>query len=201
MQVHSCLSAGIAVGLGKFKLSSVQKSCNKVLENRDVSTGYSSGLHQHYTEVSGGNGWPGEFSLTHNDSSGYMTWLASLKDHPDVVSYSLRPIYQLMSSETQKAGMKATIEKYLKDNAVKISPKEPQCGVSTKLASNCCPMHASRGTLAVTIVRAWNLKGDPVGKTERWIHKKVKDSELTLIDKQKLCISSASSSLFLLQLC
>lgn len=175
MQVHSCLSKGIAVGLGQFKLSSVQESCNKVLQNQDVSTSHSSGLHQHYTEISGGNGWHGEFSLTVNDSSGYLTWLDSLKDLPDVVSYSLRPIYQLMSSETQQAGMKATIENYLKDNAVKISPREPQCGVSANMASNCCPMHASRGTLEVTIVRAWDLKGDLTGNTDRLIHKKVTD--------------------------
>ncbi|XP_017285376.1 perforin-1-like [Kryptolebias marmoratus] len=168
--VHSCLSMGVAVGLGKMKLSSVQKSCNNILENRVVSTGYSSGFHQHYTEVSGGNRWSGEFSITRNDSLGYMTWLNSLKDRPDIVSYSLWPIYQLMPSETQKAGMKVAIEKYLEVNAVKVSPREPQCGVYTpNLASNCCPMHASRGTLAVTIVRAWDLKGDLVGNTDSYV--------------------------------
>ncbi|MEQ2229154.1 hypothetical protein ILYODFUR_016007, partial [Ilyodon furcidens] len=167
--VHSCLSKGFAVGLGKLKLSSIQKSCSSVLQNQDSSTGYISGLHQHYTELSGGNGWLGEFSISQNDSMGYIYWLRSLKDDPDVVSYSLRPISQLMPSMFQKAGMKAAIEQYLEDSAVKTSPKEPYCGGYTpNLAPNCCPLQASRGTLSVTIVRAWNLKGDPVGNTESY---------------------------------
>ncbi|XP_016531812.1 perforin-1-like [Poecilia formosa] len=125
-EIHNCLSMGVAVGLGKVKLSSVPKSCKSVLQNKDFATGYRSGLHRHFTKVSGGNGWLGKFSISQNDSIGYMNWLKSLKEHPDVVSYSLRPLYELAPSMLQKAGMKAAIEKYLEDNAVKKSPKEPQ---------------------------------------------------------------------------
>ncbi|XP_016533252.1 perforin-1-like [Poecilia formosa] len=165
--IHTCLSMGVAVGLGKMKLSRVKKSCSSVLKNQDVATGYSSGLHQHFTEVSGGNGWLGEFSISQNDSMGFMNWLKSLKKHPDVVSHSLRPLYQLVPNMLQKAAVKAAIEQYLKDNAVKKSPHEPHCvGKTPNVASNCCPLHASRGTLAVTIVRGWNLKGDLVAQTD-----------------------------------
>uniref|UniRef100_A0A3Q1G3P6 MACPF domain-containing protein n=1 Tax=Acanthochromis polyacanthus TaxID=80966 RepID=A0A3Q1G3P6_9TELE len=163
-RVHSCLSLGVSVGLGKLKLSDVRGSCHKVIQNNDVATSYSSGLHQHYTEVSGGDGWVGEFALTRDDSGRYMTWLNSLKDHPDVVSYSLRPLYELLDNETQRAGMKADIEKYLEDNA----EDKHSLALYSILAKH-CPPKTWRGSLAVTIIQAWDLYGDYAGPTDSFV--------------------------------
>ncbi|XP_030590103.1 perforin-1-like [Archocentrus centrarchus] len=161
-EVHSCLSNGVSVGLGKVRLSNTQSSCRKVLQNQDVSSIFS--LHQHYTEVVGGNGWLGDFLLTQNDSLGFVNWLHSVKNRPDIVSYSLRPMYELMPTDNQKTGMKAAIEQYLEDSTIANSQREKQCWPNTpNLDSNCCPQQVGKGTLTVTMIRAWGLAGDYFG--------------------------------------
>ncbi|XP_067449728.1 perforin-1-like [Thunnus thynnus] len=167
-QVHNCLSLGVSVGLGmKVKSSANLRFCTRILQKQAVSSSYSSDLNKHYTEVVGGTGWGGEFSLIRKDSLGYQNWRKTLKDHPDVVQYSLRPMYELVPYWTKRTGLKAATEQYLKDNGIRNSDRQPYCGNhSPNLDYNCCPKQAWRGTLVVTIVRAWRLKGDFWGKTE-----------------------------------
>ncbi|XP_042265100.1 perforin-1-like [Thunnus maccoyii] len=167
-QVHNCLSLGVSVGLGmKVKSSANLRFCTRILQKQAVSSSYSSDLNKHYTEVVGGTGWGGEFSLIRKDSLGYQNWRKTLKDHPDVVQYSLRPMYELVPYWTKRTGLKAATEQYLKENGIRNSDRQPYCGNHyPNLDYNCCPKQAWRGTLVVTIVRAWRLKGDFWGKTE-----------------------------------
>ncbi|KAM4603873.1 perforin-1-like [Polymixia lowei] len=160
-EVESCLSMGVSVGLGKLKFPFYLSNCKKVLENRGVSTYYSSGHFQHYTEVVGGSDWDGFISITH-ESQGYQDWLKTLKDHPDVTRYSLRPMYILVEDLKRRAGLKNATEQYLRDSAISNLARETHC-------SSCCPTKAWRGTLEVTIIRASRLKGDYFDETDAYV--------------------------------
>ncbi|CAJ1054051.1 perforin-1-like [Xyrichtys novacula] len=169
-ETHLCLSGGINVGLGVSKGGVLQKICDKVLQNQNDFASTNTSVHEHYTEVVGGKGWTGEFSLTHNDSLGYRKWRETLKDHPGVVRYSLRPLYTLLPEGAQRNGLKGATENYLAMNGIRAEPESPECGSShPNLDNNCCPLKASRGTLVVTIVRAWNLYGDIWGTTDGYV--------------------------------
>ncbi|XP_050926218.1 perforin-1-like [Lates calcarifer] len=167
LKVTNCLSEGLSVSLGKRE-SPNDGSCSNVLQNKDVKTLYDFGLHRHHTEVTGGTGWMGEFSLTRDASHSYNTWLETLKDQPDIVEYYLRPVYELVPNGIQRIGMKTAIEQYLKENTVKTSPSEQVCGSSSpNLAPNCCPKEPKKGTLVVTHIQAWDLYGDDWSTTDR----------------------------------
>lgn len=166
-QVHDCLSLGVKVGLGNVNLGPSFNLCASVLNNQGVSVMYASGLHGHYSEVVGGRGWTGEFSLTRNDSLGYQNWLKTLIDQPDVVCYSLRPLYDLVQTSARNKGLKAAIEQYLKDNSISRSNTQSYCSSSgPNLDSNCCPKEIQKGTLRITMIQASGLKGDFWDKTD-----------------------------------
>ncbi|XP_071360573.1 perforin-1-like isoform X4 [Trachinotus anak] len=166
VKINKCLSMGIKVGLGKSNLFSLSRPCTDFLQNRDVATSYKSGLHQHHIEVIGGRDWVGEFALDRNDSLGYLNWLTTLKDHPDVVEYFLIPLNELATTRPQ---LKQAIEDYIKDKGVMRSNGQTSCrsGIPN-LDSNCCPQQAWKGTLEVTIIRAWGLSGEYFGTTEAY---------------------------------
>ncbi|XP_056224987.1 perforin-1-like [Seriola aureovittata] len=166
LEMNECLSMGISVGLGKISLSSLSKSCREFLQNRDVTTSYRSGLHQHHTEVIGGRGWVGEFAIDRNDSLGYLNWMKTLKDHPDVVEYFLIPLHELAPKRPQ---LKQAIEDYIKDNGVRRPNSQMSCGSGIpNLDSQCCPQQAWRGTLVVTNIQGWGLCGDFFSTTEAY---------------------------------
>ncbi|KAM9857510.1 perforin-1-like [Aulostomus maculatus] len=168
-QLHFCLSVGHSVGLGFTTMTPKQQYCSSVLQNQDISESFNSGLHQHYTDVVGGTGWNGEFSINSEDSAGFRNWLETIKTNPDVVRYLIKPLCDLMPSDSKKAAMKTAIEAYLKSKAVPDTADNVKCSVNnTNIDSNCCPKKASRGALTVEIIRGWKLKGDIWDTTEAY---------------------------------
>uniref|UniRef100_A0A673ZR65 Uncharacterized protein n=1 Tax=Salmo trutta TaxID=8032 RepID=A0A673ZR65_SALTR len=159
-QVESYLSAGFKVSLDISVSSSVQ-GCSNVLDNRDSKTSYSSSFLSHHTKVVGGSGWPGELSLNRNDSVRFHSWMRTLKNIPDIIYYSLRPLHLLIPNTVVQKGGKEAVQDYLKENALPKSTGELSCGDRySRRDSNCCLRKVSQGRLVVTVVRAWGLWGD-----------------------------------------
>ncbi|XP_076004343.1 perforin-1-like [Genypterus blacodes] len=170
-RVYSCLALGLSVGLGTSTMSTRSRgTCAKVFRNRDYATSYRYGLYQHLTEVVGGRGWSGTFSLTRKDNRGYQNWLKTLKDYPGIVRYSLRPMFMLVPNVSQRSGLRSATLQYLKDTALPRTANKQSCRSSNPYhASRCCPRRAWSGKLVVTVVRAWRLKGDLFGATEGYV--------------------------------
>ncbi|KAJ8395583.1 hypothetical protein AAFF_G00030640 [Aldrovandia affinis] len=137
-KVKDCVNTGLSVGLGFLEASVTTNQCKSLLENHDSQTGSQLSYLNHITEVLGGHKWLGEVSLSKNDSLAFRSWLTSLKDVPDIMSYSLYSLHEL-------------------------------CLGQPNLSSECCPLQPMRGRLRVTVIKAWGLDGDPVGKTDPYV--------------------------------
>ncbi|XP_062382879.1 perforin-1-like [Sardina pilchardus] len=168
-KVKNCLSAGLSVGLGLLNGSS--SSCSQIINNQDSAAGYSVGFLDHRTDVSGGNGWLGQFSMTRNDSAGFHSWLQSLKTNPDLVSYSLLPLHELVADTDVKQNLRNEIRKYLLAHALRktATTTMPTCSARPNVSPDCCPQRIARGRLVVTVLRARRLKGDRWGRTEGYV--------------------------------
>ncbi|XP_068445511.1 perforin-1-like [Clinocottus analis] len=154
-QVHYCMRLGFSVGLG-YSSSDQMKYCNNFLHNQHSSNAYQYGHLNLYTKVIGGRDWSGECSLYHEDSYGYKNWLKSLKDYPDVVKYSLRPLHELVPHSQRRNALRSAIQYYLKEYAVNSWTHAGFGGLNHN--QKCCPHNAYSGHLEVTITKGWVLK-------------------------------------------
>ncbi|KAM4610643.1 perforin-1-like [Polymixia lowei] len=166
--VRDCVKTGLSVGLGLINSSALSSRCRAVLSNRDTVTGYSQGFLDHVTVVTNGNGWLGEISTTINDSLGFRSWQDSLTANPGLVSYSLRPLDSLVPDPNISANLRSVVRQYIAQNGIIKNPSQPHCR-RPNLSSQCCPVQIRRGRMEVTAIRAWGLKGDPVGRTEGYV--------------------------------
>lgn len=168
-QVKDCLSVGLSVGLGQVSASLSSDHCKKVLNNQGSVASYSEGFQNHITTVSGGEEWSGVFSMTQNDSAGFHRWLRSTKEKPALVSYKIRPLHDLVKNQVVKQHLQREIRAYIEKNGLPVE-KERACS-GPNLSPNCCPLHISRGSLMVTVIRAWALNIERFGPKD--IHIKV----------------------------
>ncbi|KAJ8338759.1 hypothetical protein SKAU_G00355450 [Synaphobranchus kaupii] len=167
--VKDCLNMGLSVGLGFLEPSATTSQCKSLLENHDSQTGSQLSYLNHVTEVLGGQKWLGEVSLFKNDSVAFRSWLTSLKDAPEIMSYSLLPLNELVPDAVVGRNVKTAVNHYLRQNAIAKDGPPQQCFGKPNLSSDCCPLNPMRGRLRVTVIKAWGLDGDPVGSTDPYV--------------------------------
>ncbi|XP_030635302.1 perforin-1-like [Chanos chanos] len=169
-EVQRCLSAGLSVGLGIVSPSASLGSCESVVQNSGTATHDQSSFLSFFTEVTGGEGWPGNVSMTHDDSAGFNNWLDSLKTHPDIVQFSLSPLHLLVTDPDVRYNLKTAIQQYVQENEMPSSSNSHSCGLqSLNLSPDCCPKERSKGQLTVFIESGWDLKGDYWGESEAYV--------------------------------
>lgn len=132
--------------------------------------GFYQGFMTHKIEVTGGERYFPDILYQQDPSEAYHSWMNSLHENPDVVSYAIFPLHHLVEDSQISANLIRTVSEYIKENQL----KEDQlgfknCSPTPNLDHNCCPLRAGRGTLQLEIHRAAGLRADTFTKTDAYV--------------------------------
>ncbi|XP_042277964.1 perforin 1.5 [Thunnus maccoyii] len=169
-EIKNCLNAELRIALGFLPANvSFSNKCDNLLKG-NMSMGFYQGFMTHKIEVIGGERYFPDILYQQDPSEAYHSWMNSLHDNPDVVSYAIFPLHHLVEDSQISDNLKSTITEYIKENQL----KEDQlglknCSPTPNLDHNCCPFRAGRGTLRLEIHRAAGLKADTFTKTDAYI--------------------------------
>nr|XP_020499115.1 perforin-1-like [Labrus bergylta] len=169
-EVKNCLNVELRMALGFVPgNASYSNKCDDLLKG-NMSMGFYQGFMTHKIEVIGGERYFPDILYQQDPSEAYHSWMNSLHDNPDVVSYAIFPLHQLVEDPQISDNLRLTVSQYIRENQL----KEDQvglrnCSPTPNLDHNCCPLRAGRGTLRLEIHRAAGLRADTFTKTDAYV--------------------------------
>uniref|UniRef100_UPI0009B3188A perforin-1-like n=1 Tax=Monopterus albus TaxID=43700 RepID=UPI0009B3188A len=172
-EVQMCLEAEASVTI-KVTVKAETKHCKKDIEKTESKTSFSSLFSDRFTEIKGGHTPEPDllFSADKNPSA-YKEWLNTLPQNPDVVSYSLDSLHELLPVNTPvRKNMRLAISHYILEKGLWKNCSEPcqagiksdsrdscvcQCHNDPAVNQDCCPTRKGMARVIVTVQRAEGL--------------------------------------------
>ncbi|XP_035287144.1 perforin-1-like isoform X2 [Anguilla anguilla] len=161
-------------------LSAEARHCHELKKKMGTSESFRTMFSERHSEVVGGKVEVNNL-LFSKDQQAHQQWQASLKTMPDVVYYSAKPLFFLMSQkDPAREGLKEAIQQYIKQNALvtkcsgscQVGRRSGRdscccvCGQNSQMTSNCCPTAPGLADLRVYGLYARDLYGDRVTQTD-----------------------------------
>ncbi|XP_060758683.1 perforin-1-like [Neoarius graeffei] len=186
-EVKMCLDVEASVSMGiKVNLQTEAHHCKQSKDKTLSKKSFSSSFSDRETNVIGGHTQNVDLLFSsNNDPKAYKEWVSSLPAHPDVLSYSLEPLHELLPAKTQKrVHLRNAIKDYILQRAllkkcaspckigVKTNPKEPcscTCHNKPDVALNCCPTQRGAAQVTITVIKATGLYGDYLTQTDAYV--------------------------------
>ncbi|XP_062373426.1 perforin-1-like [Sardina pilchardus] len=177
-EIQMCLNveAEVSVGRRSHQAGTELKRCQAVKNKLEAKESISATIKDRFTEVVGGN-------TTERDT--FQKWLSSVPGHPEVMSYSLDPLHELLPSnlpvrrELRKAIRHYILERGLWQHCpgpcvygIKRDPEEPcvcSCDGDPGLGGDCCPTKRGLARVIITVVGTSGLWGDYTTATDAYV--------------------------------
>jgi len=137
-----------------------------------------------FTEIQGGKS-TGPDILFSADPSVYKEWLSSLPQLPGIISHSLNPLHELLSTKgPTRKNLGVAIKDYIMEKALWRNCSEPcqagarqpgsepcacNCKGTSAVTANCCPARRGMARVVVVVQSASGLWGDHTTATDGYV--------------------------------
>uniref|UniRef100_A0A3B4VHZ4 Perforin 1.9 n=1 Tax=Seriola dumerili TaxID=41447 RepID=A0A3B4VHZ4_SERDU len=184
-EVDMCLEVEASASI-QATIKAQSKHCKKDIEKTDSKSAFSSLFNDRFTEIKGGHTTEPDllFSADKNPSA-YKEWLNTLPQNPDIVSYSLDSLHELLPTNTPaRKNLRSAISHYILERGlwrncsercqagIKSNPRDPcvcQCHNDPAVNADCCPTRKGMARVIITVQRASGLWGDHSTATDGYV--------------------------------
>ncbi|XP_018428543.1 PREDICTED: perforin-1-like [Nanorana parkeri] len=186
-ELKDCLNIEASVAVtGKAEASAKASACKEQSQKSNKGESFHQTFNEKSWEVRGGKITFEQLSFdvkSGGDAASFQTWMDSLKINPDIVTYSLEPIHNLVRFKgPRRENLRNAISEYIMEKALRkncscpggslLSPgKECNCicpgGQGKNI--NCCPSKRGLAKVVVTVKKASGLWGDHTTRTDAFV--------------------------------
>ncbi|RVE69899.1 hypothetical protein OJAV_G00082330 [Oryzias javanicus] len=184
-EVQMCLEAEASANL-KVNAKAEVKHCKKDTSKMENKQTFSDLFRDRLTEIRGGHTTEPDLLFSANKNpSAYKEWLTSVPQYPDILSYSLDSLHELLSpKDPVRKNLRSAISHYILEKGLMKNCSEPckagiksdsrdscicQCHNEPAVNPDCCPTRKGMARVIVTIQRALNLWGDHSTATDGYV--------------------------------
>ncbi|KAF7660571.1 hypothetical protein LDENG_00279780 [Lucifuga dentata] len=185
-EVKMCLDVEASASIGDNNFKTEAKHCKKDIEKTESKSSFSSLFNDRFTEIKGGHTTEPELLFSADkDPSAYKNWLNSLLQNPDIVSYSLDSLHELLPDDAPvRKNLRSAISHYILEKALlrncsdtcqagrhndHSDPCVCQCHNDPGVNADCCPTHKGIGRVIITVQRGTDLWGDYTTATDGYV--------------------------------
>ncbi|XP_061081345.1 perforin-1-like [Conger conger] len=176
-EVKMCLDVEAAASVGDNTLTTEVKHCQTATDKLENKASFSSSFNDRMTEIKGGHTTDAELLFSANkDPGAYKEWLSSLPLSPDLLSYSLDALHELLpTSDPARRHLRKAISHYILEKSlwkncsapcqvgIKTHPQDScicNCHNNPHVTPDCCPTKKGMARVNVTVQKAVGLWGD-----------------------------------------
>ncbi|XP_059204441.1 perforin-1-like [Centropristis striata] len=184
-EVQMCLEVEASASIqAEAKIQA--QHCKKDMDRMESKASFSGLFNDRFTEIKGGHTTePDLLFSADKDPSAYKEWLNSLPQNPDIVSYSLDSLHELLPTNTPaRKNLRSAISHYILEKALwkncsercqagrKSNPTDScvcQCHNDPAVNQDCCPTLKGMARVIITVQRASDLWGDTTTATDGYV--------------------------------